>query len=153
AHGGAWYIGMLATPGIPELLLTHHERAVLGDHILVPQTVVPGAPSAELLDALATAYRHSGFRGATDLYRSLLREGDEIRELAAPPLTMPVLTVSGSAGEFVPTSLRHVAPDLRHVTLPGVGHYIALEAPQSLAGVIAAHLTGGSGAREVSRPP
>lgn len=46
---------------------------------------------------------------------------------------MPVLAVSGSAGEFVAMSLRHVAPDLMHVRIPDVGHYLALEAPDAVA--------------------
>lgn len=133
--GAAWYIGMLAAPGVPELLLPGREREFLEAHVLAPQMVAPLAPG--VLDELTRAYaRPGGFRAIGALYRSLTAEGPTIRALAAAPLTMPVLTVSGSAGEFVPSSIRPVAPDLEHVTLPGVGHYVALEAPAALAEVL-----------------
>lgn len=143
AHGGAWYIGMLAAPGAPELLLDGRERAFLGDHVLTPQTVVPGAVTADLLDDLAGAYHRSGFAGAAALYRSLLAEGEDLQRLAAEPLTLPVLAVSGSAGEFVPASLRPVAPDLVHAAVPDVGHYVALEAARALADVLVPHFASG----------
>ena len=130
--GGAWYIGMLAAPGVPELLLPGRERTFLGEHVLAPQMVAD--LDADVLDELARTYaRPGGFRAAAALYRSLLAEGPAIQALAATPLALPVLTVSGSGGEFVPGSVRHVAPDLEHVALPGVGHYVALEAPGALA--------------------
>lgn len=132
AHGGAWYIGVLAAPDVPELLLPGRERAVLGAHVLAPQVRVP-VRDDDVEELTRTYARPGGFRGAAALYRSLLTEGPSIRALAATPLTMPVLTVSGSAGDAVPGSVRNVAPDLEHVALAGVGHYVALEAPEALA--------------------
>ena len=137
AHGGAWYIGMMAAPAVPELLLTGRERAFLGDHVLFPQIRVPGTLSERNLDEFTRAYsRSGGFRGAAGLYRSLLGEGQDIQALAASKLTVPVLAVSGSAGEFVPMSLRNVASRLEHVNFPDVGHYVALEAPGRLAEIL-----------------
>lgn len=146
AHGGAWYIGMVAAPGVPEFLLSGRERTFLEQFVFAPQTLVPGAPASDDLDEFTSSYsRPGGFRGAAGLYRSLLREGQEIQELATSALTMPVLTVSGSAGDVVPASLRHVAPNLEHVTLPGVGHYVALEAPERLAEVLIAFCASADG--------
>ena len=137
AHGGAWYVGMMAAPAVPELLLAGRELAFLRDHVLLPQMHGPGAAGPRVLEEFARAYsRPGGFRGASGLYRSLLGEGQDIRTLAESELTVPVLAVSGSAGEFVPLSLRNVAPDLEHVHLPDVGHYVALEAPGRLAEVL-----------------
>lgn len=133
--GAVWYIGMLAAPGVPELLLPGRERAFLGEHVLAPQTA--GGLDDGVVDELVRAYGGpEGFRAAGALYRSLLGEGPAIRALAATPLRQPVLTVSGSGGEFVPASVRNVAPDLAHATIPGVGHYVALEAPGALADVL-----------------
>jgi pimeloyl-ACP methyl ester carboxylesterase len=63
----------------------------------------------------------------------MLREGDEIRELATQKLGMPVLAVGGGSGEFTPATLRQVAKDVSAVSLDGIGHYAAMEAPQRLA--------------------
>ncbi len=116
-RGGAWYIGMLAAPGIPELLLAGRERAFLAGF--------------GLGDEPARAYAESGFAGAAGLYRSLLAEGEEIRAL--PPLRMPVLAVGAGSGDFTATTLEAVADDVTRVQLDGVGHYVALEAPERLA--------------------
>jgi pimeloyl-ACP methyl ester carboxylesterase len=126
----------LAAPEIPQLLLPGHERRFLQDHVLVPQMQRVDRLAEDLDDFVAAYSRDQGFRGAAALYRSLIAEGDQIRSLAATPLAMPVLAVSGSAGEFVPMSLRNVAPQLEAVTLDGVGHYVALEAPDRLAEVL-----------------
>lgn len=137
AHGGAWHIGVVAAPGIPELLLTGRERAFLGEYAFPAHFADPAAFRPDDLDEFTRTYsREGGFRGAAGLYRSLIAEGPEIQALAHPGLAMPVLTVSGTAGDFTPTSLRNVAPHLDHVTLPGVGHYVALEAPGRLAEVL-----------------
>jgi hypothetical protein len=63
----------------------------------------------------------------------MLREADEIRELATQKLSMPVLAVGGGSGEFTPATLRQVATDVSAVSLDGIGHYAAMEAPRRLA--------------------
>ncbi|GAA3115533.1 alpha/beta hydrolase [Nonomuraea salmonea] len=94
-RGGAWHIGALAAPGIPELLLAGREREFLGRYAFPAMTATPGAFTDADLDEFARAYaRPDGWRGAIGLYRSMLREGSEIRALAAAPgLRTPVLAV------------------------------------------------------------
>jgi pimeloyl-ACP methyl ester carboxylesterase len=145
-HGGAWYIGVLAAPGIPELLLAGRERAFLSEYAIPSLNATPGAFGEADLDELARGYaRDGGFRGAAGLYRSLLAEGPEIRELAARPLSMPVLAVGGGSGDFTAAALRQVAPDVTAVTLDGVGHYVAMEAPERLAAELLAFFGGADG--------
>ena len=132
--GGAWHIGVLVAPGIPEMLLAGRERAFIAEYAIPSLCATPGAFTSDDIDELTRTYsRPDGFRGATGLYRSMLREGDEIRELAAPKLGMPVLAVAGRSGEFTPATLRQVARDVSAVSLDGIGHYAAMEAPQQLA--------------------
>jgi pimeloyl-ACP methyl ester carboxylesterase len=71
--------------------------------------------------------------GAAGLYRSLLSEGGELRELAARKLDLPVLAVAGRSREFTPATLRQVATDVTEVRIDGIGHYVAMEAPDRLA--------------------
>ncbi len=133
-HGGAWHIGVLAAQGIPEMLLSGRERAFIAEYAIPSLSATPGAFSQEDIDELVRSYsRADGFRGAGGLYRSMLREGDEIRELAARPLSIPVLAVGGGSGEFTAQAMRQVATDVSAVSFDGVGHYVAMEAPDRLA--------------------
>ena len=133
-HGGAWHIGVLAAPGIPEMLLTGRERAFLTEYAIPSLTGNPDAFTNADVDELARTYsRPNGFRGAAGLYRSLLTEADEIRALASRKLEAPVLAVGGGSGEFTATAMRRVADDVTPVTVDGVGHYVAMEAPDRLA--------------------
>ena len=133
-HGGAWHIGVLAAPGIPEMLLSGRERAFLADYAFPSLNATPDAFTDDDIDEFVRTYaRQGGFSGAAGLYRSMLAEADEIRELAARKLGMPVLAVGGGSGDFTPATIRQVATDVTAVSLDGIGHYAAMEAPDRLA--------------------
>ena len=135
-HGGSWHIGVLAAPGIAEMLFTGREQEVLGQWAFPSMTVVPGSISADDVEEFARGYsRPGGWRGAIGLYRSMLAEGSTIRALAeSNPLTVPALAVGGFGGPFTAGTLGQVATgDVASVQLDGVGHYVALEAPEALA--------------------
>lgn len=134
---GAWHIGVLAAPGIPELLLSGREREFIAEYAIPSLNGTSGAFTGSDVDELARAYaRPDGFKGAAGLYRSLLTEADEIRNLAATKLATPVLAVGGGSGEFTATAMRHVADDVRSATLDGIGHYAAMESPEFLAATL-----------------
>jgi pimeloyl-ACP methyl ester carboxylesterase len=138
-HSGSWHIGVLAEPGIPELVLAGRERELLGGWAFPAMTADPGSVTDADVDELARTYaRPGGWRGATGLYRSMLAEGDAVRTLAeSSPLTMPVLAVGAGGGSFTEQTVRQVtAGPVRAVQLDGVGHYAALEAPAALAAAI-----------------
>ena len=144
-HGGAWHIGVLAAPGIPELLLTGCERAFLGRYAFPSMTAVADSITPADLDEFTRAYAQpDGFRGASGLYRSMLTEGAELRELAeAAPLRAPVLAIGAGGGPFTQTTLTQAtAAEVRSVRLDGVGHYAALEAPDQVAEAILAFVSG-----------
>ena len=133
-HGGAWHIGVLAAPGIPEMLLAGRERAFLADYAFPSLNATPDAFTDNDIDEFVRSYaRRDGFSGAASLYRSALVEADEIRELASQKLSMPVLAVGGGSGDLTPAAIRQVATDVTAVSLDGIGHYAAMEAPDRLA--------------------
>ncbi|MCE0763308.1 alpha/beta hydrolase [Pseudonocardia kujensis] len=132
-HGGAWHIGVLAAPGIPELLLTGRERAFLTDYAIPSLNATAGAFVDADVDELTRVFARPGaFRGAAGLYRSLLTEGEEIRALAKNGMAVPVLAIGGGSGDFTPATLRQVAADVTEVHIDGIGHYVAMEAPDRL---------------------
>jgi pimeloyl-ACP methyl ester carboxylesterase len=141
-HGGAWHIGVLAAPGIPEMLLTGRERAFLTDYAIPSLTADPDAFTDADIDELVRSYaRPDAFLGAAGLYRSLLSEGEELRKLAARKLDMPVLAVAGRSQDFTPATLRQVATTVTAVRIEGIGHYVAMEAPDQLAAALRSFYT------------
>lgn len=135
-HGGSWHIGVMAAPGIPEMLLAGREREFLGQFAFPAMSTTPGAITDDDIDEFVRTYaRPNGWRGAIGLYRSMLQEGDEITALAQTRrLTVPVLAVGAGGGPFtVGTMTQAAASEVRSVSLDGVGHYAALEAPDELA--------------------
>lgn len=142
-RGGTWHIGVMATPGIPELLLAGRERELLADWVFPTMTAVRGAVGDADVDELARTYAGpGGWRGAAGLYRSMLTEGDELRALLGrSPLTMPVLAVGGGGGAFTVDTMRQVtAGSVAAVQLDGVGHHVAFEAPAALAEALGAFI-------------
>lgn len=138
-HGGSWHIGVMAAPGIPEMLLVGREREFLEDWAFPSMTAVQGSIADADIDEFVRTYsRPGGWRGAIGLYRSMLTEGDGIKALAETnPLTMPVLAVGAGGGPFTEATVSQVtAGRVESVQLDGVGHYAALEAPAALAKAI-----------------
>ncbi|MFI7452189.1 alpha/beta fold hydrolase [Nonomuraea sp. NPDC049714] len=139
-RGGAWHIGVLAAPGIPELLLAGREREFLGRFAFPAMSATPGAITDADIDEFARTYaRPHGWRGAIGLYQSMLKEGHEIKTLAeAPGLRVPVLAVGAGGGPFTAGTMSQAATstEVRSVSLDGVGHYAAMEAPAELAKAI-----------------
>jgi pimeloyl-ACP methyl ester carboxylesterase len=134
-HGGAWHIGVLAAPGIPEMLLAGRQREFLAGYAYPTMCATPGAITDQDVDEFTrTLARPDGFRGASGLYRSMLQEGDEIKQLAAEAkLQIPVLTVGAGSGDFTHHTMTQVADHVTGARLDGIGHYVAMEAPDSLA--------------------
>jgi pimeloyl-ACP methyl ester carboxylesterase len=138
-HGGAWYIGVLAAPGIPEMLLAGRERQFLSQFAFPAMTAVPGAIADTDIDEFVRTYsRRDGWRGAIGLYQSMLQEGHEIKALAETHgLRAPVLAVGAGGGPFtVGTMSQAASEDVASIRLDGVGHYAAMEAPDQLAKAI-----------------
>ncbi|QCB94807.1 alpha/beta fold hydrolase [Cellulomonas shaoxiangyii] len=135
-RGGSWHVGVLAAPGIPELLLAGRERDLLAQWAFPTMTAVPGAVTTTDVDELVRTFaRPDGWRGAAGLYRSMLTEGDDLRDLLTrSPLRMPVLAVGAGGGPFTLRTVQQVAAGrVESVQLDGVGHHVALEAPEALA--------------------
>ena len=142
-RGGAWHIGLLAAPTIPDLLLAGREYDFIRT-LFAAMCATPDAVSAADIAEFARTYaRPAGWQGAAGLYQSMLREGPDLRALAATrPLAMPVLAIGAGGGPFTAATLSQVARAVTTAQLDGVGHYAALEAPDRLAASIETFLAG-----------
>ena len=135
-HGGTWHIGVLAAPGIPEMLLAGREREFLENFAFATMCTTKGAIAKSDIDEFVRTYsRPDGWRGAIGLYQSMLKEGAEIKALAEKPgLSVPVLAVGAGGGPFTFATMSKAArAKVRSVQLDGVGHYVAMEAPEKLS--------------------
>ncbi|WP_414120795.1 alpha/beta fold hydrolase [Corynebacterium nuruki] len=108
-------------------------------------SAVPGAVTADdITEFTRTFARPDGWRGAVGLYRSMLAEGDEIREIvASSPLRVPTLAIGGSGGPFTETTLDRVTDGpVDSVLLDNVGHHVPLEAPEAFAMALLTFIDG-----------
>ena len=138
-HGGVWYIGALASPGVAGLLFEKEARAFVGEYLYPLYGVPPTAVSPEDVTEFARTYgRPGGFSGAAGLYRGMLTEGQELLKLTQDvPLRAPVTTVGSRGGGFTHAAFRGVTTqEATSIQLDGVGHYVAQEAPQPLADIL-----------------
>src|ERR1700731_229738 len=112
-HGGTWYIGVLAAPGIPEMLLAGREREFLGQFAFPAMSATPGAVTDTDIDEFVRTYsRPNGWRGAIGLSKSMLDEGDEIATLVAGhKLSIPVLAIGAGGGELTSATMSQVSSD------------------------------------------
>src|SRR5271163_3664329 len=126
----------MGLPGFGLEMLAGREREFLGQFAFPAMSATPEAVTGADIDEFARTYsRPGGWRGAAGLYQSMLQEGPDIRALAKTPgLTVPVLAVGAGGGPFTADTMSQAAPgNVSSVSLDGVGHYAAMEAPDELA--------------------
>lgn len=143
-RGGSWHVGFLGAPGIPGMLLAGHERELIADWASPTMTAVKDAITAADIDEIARTYaRPGGWRGTAGLYQSIFTDAGATRALAQNhPLSVPVLTVDALSSPFTEQTFRQVsAGEITSVHLEGVGHLVAQEAPEALAGALLEFVT------------
>ncbi len=92
-------------------------------------------------------------RGSFGFYRALDTTLAQEQERASRPLTMPVLAIGGaeSCGEAAGEGMKPAADDVQTVVIPGVGHWVAEQAPEEMLAALTAFLApyreGGGGLR------
>lgn len=138
AHGGAWHVGVLASPGAAEFVFGGRERRYLEEVWFPRMTAVRGAVTAADLDELVRAYSGpDAWHGTFGLYSSGLAEGDEIRALAeSGTFRAPVLAVDAMSAPYTAMTMQAVSDRVTTAVLDGVGHHVALEAPERLADLV-----------------
>ncbi|PRY41611.1 alpha/beta fold hydrolase [Umezawaea tangerina] len=138
-HGGSWHVGFLAAPGIPGMLLAGHERELIAEWAFPMMTGSKGVIDDDDIDEFARTYaRPDGWRGTEGLYRSIFTDAGQIKDMAeSRPLTVPVLTVDAFSAPVTEQTFRQVtAGTVTSVRYEGVGHLVAQEAPETLAGTL-----------------
>jgi pimeloyl-ACP methyl ester carboxylesterase len=134
-NGGAWHIGAIAAPGVAEFVFTGRMREFLTRMWFPFLTAVGDAVTTVDIDEFERAYSHPGaWDGPRGLYASALHDGEELRALASSAgIGVPVLAVDGMGGSTTADGMRSLSDRVDAVVLDGVGHHVAMEAPDRLA--------------------
>jgi len=102
----------------------------------------------------AKAYAQpGGMRAGFEYFRNFEQDAKDFAALSATPLPMPVLVLGGekSGGEFLIAQAKLAASNVQGKIIPGSGHWLIDEAPQTVIPALAAFLnqsrTAASGVR------
>ncbi len=120
---------------VPLRLVKGRERIYLehfwNDFAADPKHSVPEADRR----LYAKAYAQAGaMRAGFEYFRNFERDAADFARMATTRLTMPVLVLSGekAGGTFLIEQAKLVATDVMGQVVPGVGHWLMEEAPQTV---------------------
>jgi len=118
-------------------------------HFKRQQTYDPTGPDEAALDEYARRLAAPGaLHAGIEYFRAHTTDAEHNREHAKTKLTMPVLTIGGTAsfGAALAGQIRPLAEDLRSVMIDDCGHYLAEEQPERVTDELLAFFGGDSGA-------
>jgi len=96
----------------------------------------------------AAAYAQpGGMRAGFEYFRNFEKDAQDFAALAATPLSMPVLVLTGekASGQFLIDQARRVATNVKGVVVKGSGHWLMDEAPDQVIPELVAFLDASSG--------
>ncbi|WP_103531130.1 alpha/beta fold hydrolase [Streptomyces sp. SM11] len=132
-HYPSWHGPFNRTPGLAEKLVPGREAAYYGTFL--EQSAGPSGLSPDTLHAYIKAYSTPGVLDAgLAYYRTRSADVDDIRALAAQPISTPVLAVGGghAMGTAVAAGLATLASSVTPLVLERSGHYPAEQEPDSV---------------------
>ena len=130
-----WHNPFFYLQGVPEMLITGRERE-FWTWWMRAEMWNPAALPADLVDEwIAHIAAPSGLRGLLDTYRAPFANAATNRDLAAQPLSAPVLAIGAREfyGHYVGEQMRKVATNVTERVWEDSGHSLALEQPRRLA--------------------
>jgi len=101
---------------------------------------LPGYAVQYYVDGLASS--PEALHGSFQLYRAFAATAAQNEERKSRRLPMPVLAMGGaeSAGAMAADTMKLVADDVQTLVIPGIGHWLAEQAPDELVGALTAFL-------------
>jgi pimeloyl-ACP methyl ester carboxylesterase len=120
---------------VPLALVKGRERTYFehfwNDFAADPKHSVPEADRRIYAKAYA---QPGGMRAGFEYFRNFEQDAKDFAQLGAKPLPMPVLVLTGekASGTFLIEQAKLVASDVKGVVVPGSGHWLMEEAPNSV---------------------
>jgi pimeloyl-ACP methyl ester carboxylesterase len=133
-----WHLGFNRVEGLPEQLVAGNDAPFFGYEFAIQGGTLP----AEVVDYyVQTLSNPESLHGSFGWYRAL-DETIAQNQAREGKLAMPVLAIGGelSYGEHVAEAEQAVADDVQGVVIPGTGHWVAEQAPESLLEALTAFL-------------
>ena len=124
-----------APNGLAEALITGRERMFV-DHFMRQQAYNQNGLEPEALDEYARCLAAPGaLSGGIGYFRAHRVDAEHNRENAKTRLTMPVMTIGGTAsfGAGLKEQVEPLVERLHHVMIDECGHYLAEEQPERVA--------------------
>jgi pimeloyl-ACP methyl ester carboxylesterase len=134
-----WHIPFNRVEALPELLVAGRERAFFGYEFAIQGGTLPDKVIEYYVGLLSNP---ESLRGSFGWYRAFDATVAQNEQRKARRLAMPVLAIGGaeSYGEHVGDAMKAVADDVQSVVIPGVGHWVAEQAPEAMLGALTAFL-------------
>jgi pimeloyl-ACP methyl ester carboxylesterase len=134
-----WHIPFNRVENLPEQLIAGREDVYFGYEFAIQGGPLPN----EVIDYYVGLLSNpDALRGSLGWYRAFDETVAQNEQRKSRPLTMPVLAIGGAAsyGEHVAEAMQLVADDVQSVVIPGVGHWVAEEAPEEMLAALTAFL-------------
>jgi len=134
-HGGTWHIGVLAAPGIPEMLLTGRERDFLAGYAYPAMSATEGAISEQDIDGSpgsTPAPTASAVRRVSTAPCSK-RARRSSRSSPSSSSRCPSSPSAQATGQFTYDTMAQVAQNVTEAKLDGISHLAAIDDPETLA--------------------
>lgn len=147
-----WHLGFNRLEKINELLVTGKERAFFGWEFDAAAKKLPD----DVIDYYVRMLSNpDSLRGSFGWYRALDATLAQDAKRKTKPLPMPVLAIGGASsfGDLVGGAMKPVAKDVQSVVIPGVGHFVAEEAPKEMLAAITPFLAPYRDAASKARKP
>ena len=139
-HNPLWFFGFFEIPGYSEAVIAGHESAFLDWFYRNKDFhAVPEGFSAQDIAYYEDAFGRPGRLAASfQLYRTIDQDIADNTALSQVPLSIPVLAIGAQRGlgDGVAEALRHVAANVKSVSLEGTGHFVADERPEVFARIL-----------------
>jgi pimeloyl-ACP methyl ester carboxylesterase len=115
---------------------------------LPPPDELPAFLDADRFEEAVATFERTGFTGGLNHYRAMDPTWHRVPQLGTTPITCPVGFIAGEKDlvlAFTPTRALGppLVPDLRmDVRVPGVGHWVQQEAPDTVNAALLGFLSG-----------
>ena len=136
-----WHIAFNRAAEVNERLVKGREDIFFGNEFDVSAAKKLPAEVVDYYIEILRSDEHS-LRGSFGWYRALDTTIAQNEERRARKLTLPVLAIGGelSSGEGVAAAMKLAAEDVQTLVIPGVGHWVAEEAPEELLAALTTFL-------------
>jgi pimeloyl-ACP methyl ester carboxylesterase len=148
-----WHIAFNRAAEVNERLVKGREEIFFGNEFAVSAVKKLPDEAVEYYVEMLRSDEHA-LRGSFGWYRAIDATITQNEQRKARRLRMPVLAIGAeySAGEGVGAAMKLAADDVQSMVIPGVGHWVAEEAPEELLAALTEFLApyrdGGAAAHE-----